>query len=323
MNDTKLNSVLSEEQLLSTLKQTPNAYYQYLSMDDIWRKQFTDFCTGKRTLPLLYDVFFKKIFHPDVHPERLSRFISSVIGRNVRVIKILPAEDTFIAGERMVIMDIIVELEDGSITNVEIQKCPYLFPGQRISCYLSDLILRQYSRVKGERGKNFQYGNLKNVYTIVIYEKSDKLFHEFGETYLHHGRMTYDTGLRLDLLQHNYIIALDVFRKFAYYEDRSELSGWLSLLVTEDASEADALIPRYPWLRDIYEEIASYRSKPDEVITMYSEMLADLDRNTMRYMIDVQQEQIDAQQEQIAQKNQALDEAQSEIIRLRKILDEK
>ena len=148
---------------------------------------------------------------------------------------------------------------------------------------------------------------------------------------------TYDTRLELDLLQHNYIIALDVFRKFAYYEDRSELSGWLSLLVTEDASEADALIPRYPWLRDIYEEIASYRNKPDEVITMYSEMLADLDRNTMRYMIDVQQEQIDAQQEridaqqeridaqqeQIAQKNHALDEAQSEIIRLRKLLDEK
>ena len=49
-------------------------------------------------------------------------------------------------------MDIVAELENGSIANVEIQKISYLFPAQRMSCYSADLLLRQYSRVKGKRG---------------------------------------------------------------------------------------------------------------------------------------------------------------------------
>ncbi len=41
-------------------------------------------------------------------------------------------------------MDIVVELEDGSIANVEAQKIGYAFPGQRSACYSADLLLRQY-----------------------------------------------------------------------------------------------------------------------------------------------------------------------------------
>ena len=51
----------------------------------------------------------------------------------------------------LLLLDIIVQLEDGSIANVEIQKIPYTFPGERMSCYSADLLLRQYTRVK--RGK--------------------------------------------------------------------------------------------------------------------------------------------------------------------------
>ena len=44
------------------------------------------------------------------------------------------------------------KMDDGSIANVEIQKIPYAFPGERMSCYSSDLLLRQYSRVKEKKG---------------------------------------------------------------------------------------------------------------------------------------------------------------------------
>ena len=73
-------------------------------------------------------------------------------------------------------MDIIVELEDGSLANVEIQKLPYLFPGERSACYSSDLILRQYASVKSQKKKNFNYGDLKTVYTIVILAQSQILW---------------------------------------------------------------------------------------------------------------------------------------------------
>ncbi len=49
----------------------------------------------------------------------------------------------------LLITDIVVELEDGSIANVEMQKIGYLFPGQRCACYSADLLLRQYKWVWG------------------------------------------------------------------------------------------------------------------------------------------------------------------------------
>ena len=64
-------------------------------------------------------------------------------------------------------MDILVQLEDGSLANVEVQKIPYMFPAERMSCYSSDLVLRQYSRVKGEKGKAFTYKDMRPVYTIM------------------------------------------------------------------------------------------------------------------------------------------------------------
>lgn len=48
-------------------------------------------------------------------------------------------------------MDIVVELGDGSIANVEMQRIGYLFPGQRSACYSADLLLRQYKRLRGSR----------------------------------------------------------------------------------------------------------------------------------------------------------------------------
>ena len=87
----------------------------------------------------------------------------------------------------LLLLDIIVQLEDGSIANVEIQKIPYTFPGERMSCYSADLLLRQYTRVKGEKGSTFTYQDLKTVYTIVMFENSPKECKdpELSDIYLH------------------------------------------------------------------------------------------------------------------------------------------
>lgn len=74
---------------------------------------------GEKTLPITYDPFFKCIFHSDVHPERLSRFLSSILGEKVKVVRILPQEDTLLDGTALLIMDILVELENGALCNVD------------------------------------------------------------------------------------------------------------------------------------------------------------------------------------------------------------
>ena len=51
-------------------------------------------------------------------------------------------------------MDMVVRLDDGSITNIEIQKVTYDFPAVRITCYSADLVLRQFRMLRGMTKKN-------------------------------------------------------------------------------------------------------------------------------------------------------------------------
>ena len=69
--------------------------------------------------------------------------------------------------------------------------------------------------------------------------------------------------------------------------------AWLSLLVTENLEEAERLVQDYPWLQEIYEEIAMLRHRPEEVLGMFSEALRILDQNTVKYMIEELQKQLE------------------------------
>ena len=89
-------------------------------------------------------------------------------------------------------------------------------------------------------------------------------------------------------MQEYWLIALDVFREFPYPKSRSEQIAWLSLLATEDMAEAEKLMEEYPWLKEIYQEMAAYMSEPKEVLNMFSEALKIMDRNTVQYMIEEQ-----------------------------------
>lgn len=191
----------SEEEVIQLLRQNPMQFTMYHRFSDDWKRRFMDYWMGKKTLPITYDPFFKRLFNPDIYPGRLSRFLSCLLGQEVQVLRVLPNEDTILDGESLLIMDILVQLGDDSLVNVEIQKIPYLFPGQRMCCYSADLLLRQYSRVKGERGAAFTYDDIKKVYVIVIFEKSTRIFHEKGLGFIHRGENTFDTGLKMELLQ--------------------------------------------------------------------------------------------------------------------------
>ena len=278
----------TKDECLMELKKNPSVYRTYLNWPDKWKSRFLEFMEGKKSLPLTYDPFFKKLFNPDVYPERLSRLISSIIGTNVTVKCILSNEDSILPSTSLLLLDIIVQLEDGSIANVEIQKIPYTFPGERMSCYSADLLLRQYTRVKGEKGSTFTYQDLKTVYTIVMFENSPNECKtaDLADIYLHHGKTAFDTGINLRLLQEYYVVALDVFRKSKYSKDINELNAWLSLLTATTMDDLAALISDYPWMETICTDMSEYLYHPEEVVTMFSEALRKLDENTVNYMID-------------------------------------
>ena len=302
------NPPQTKEEALELLKRSPLLYSCYRGLGTEWKEAFLDFCRGKRSLPLTYDPFFKYLFHPDIHADRLSRFISSILGMKVRVVSILPNEDSLMGGETYLIMDLLAQLEDGSLVNIEIQKQGYAFPAERISCYSADLLLRQYARLRGT-GKHFTYRDIKKVYVIVLFEESPAVFHKYPGKYLHYGKTIFDTGLELELLQEFCLIALDVFREIPYTEGKkSEQKAWLSLLTTENLEDAEQLIREYPWLEEIYQEIAVLRRKPEEVLGMWSEALRMLDENSLKYYVDELREQVKVAEEKAEEERKKAEE---------------
>ena len=199
-------------------------------------------------------------------------------------------------------MDIVVELMDGSLANVEIQRIGYLFPGERCACYSADLLLRQYKSVKSRKKRNFTYRDVKNVYTIVFIEKSTKEFQEF------------DTGLSVNLLQEYVLVPLDIFRKTTHNKIiENKLDAWLTFLSNDTSEKVKELVEKYPEFRDMYQEIYDICENVEEVVRMFSKELQELDRNTVKFMIEEQEREIKAQKEQLRQSEEELQKNQEQL----------
>lgn len=317
------NNSLTKESLEQTIKSSEKLTKIYKSLEkemDVysnitWQDEFMDFCMGKKWLPLTYDPFFKFIFNPETHPERLSDFLSELLKIPVKVKRALPMEGGQIIAEgAWLIMDIVVELEDGSLANVEIQKVPYLFCGERGACYSSDLLLRQYNRVKKAKDKKFSYHDLKPVYTIVLLEKSDKNFWQFPKKYLHQSEQIFNTGLHLELLQKYVFIPLDIFQKNAYNID-TRLEAWLHCIASKEPEIIQLLLYKYPDFAEIYKEIEVFRTDVEEVLNMFSEALAIMDRNAVSYMIEELQKELEERDNALLEKDNALAEKDTIILK--------
>lgn len=182
-------SFLEPNQVTETLSKH-GLYENYLSMTLTEQKLFMDFCTGNSLKLLTYDSIFKHIFNPAHHKERLEHFLSSVLGFDVEVLEVLPTESERLAeAGSLLVLDIIVKLNDGSIINVEMQKRPYMFSGERESCYLSDMIMRQYNHKKNKfkelyPHKFFNYSEMRPVYAVIFIEKSYYDFLKYDHIYL-------------------------------------------------------------------------------------------------------------------------------------------
>ena len=178
--------IREREDIKQEIRENSKLLEKYREWDEEQQEEFLDYCTGVKGVKVLYDAFFKEIMNPENTPERLNELLSLLLGQSVTIKRVLPGDSTRLADEQsLLIMDILVELADTSLANVEVQKIGYSFPGQRSACYSSDLLLRQYKRVKGEKKKAFSYKDIKSVYTIVFFETSIKEFHEYPQNYIH------------------------------------------------------------------------------------------------------------------------------------------
>jgi sporulation protein YlmC with PRC-barrel domain len=191
------------------------------------QQQLLDVDERKRVPDLLNDTVFKKIFDPDTNGEVLSQFISSVLGKKVRVLHSLKTEgNPHSIYSKKIILDLVVQFEDGSLGNVEIQRQGIHFPPQRSVCYSADLITRQYAAVQGQKKSEIDYESIKPVYNIIILEHSTEEFLSSNEC-IHHFSQKSNTGVQLELLQYYDYVCLDTFKEKRPHI-AAELERWLA-----------------------------------------------------------------------------------------------
>ena len=115
-------------------------------------------------------------------------------------------------------------------------------------------------------------------------------------------------------------IPLDIFRKITENGCiKNEVEAWLTFLSTDEPSRITSLIAEYPKFKPMYEDIYRLCRNTEEVMRMFSEELAILDKNTVEYMIDEMQEELDRKNEVIAEKDDEIKKLQEELERLKNL----
>ncbi|MDO5349935.1 MAG: PD-(D/E)XK nuclease family transposase, partial [Lachnospiraceae bacterium] len=307
--------IRTSQELRQIISKQPALHDLFMKWNVDYQEDFIDCCTGKKGMKVLYDGIFKEIFNPENTPERLSELLSLLMGRKALIQAVLPNDSVRLGAESSLLYtDIIVQLEDGCLCNVEIQKIGYAFPGERCACYSADHLLRQYKRARSKHKSDFHYRDIKKVYTLVFFEKSPVDFHDFPNHYLHKFRQQSDTGLSMELLQEYFFIPLDIYRKTM--ENKSIdtiLEAWLAFLSFTDPVRIEELITRYPQFKAMYQDIYELCLNTERVMNMFSKELEIMDHNTVMYMIDELQEQIDGKKLELKQVHQQLDQATQQL----------
>lgn len=288
-----------------------------------YKEELLSFLLGQECIRITYDPFFKTIFDPYKHRDRVEALISAILGKKVKIKEILQHEGKRLSGSSsLVILDIVVQLEDGSYLDVEMQKIGYAFPGERTCCYSSDLILRQYDRLYGEYGKQFSYHHMMPVQVIVLMENSAKVFRDAAPHYMHRKHTYYDSGAKVAELSEILYISLDTFQKVIQNNIDTPLHAWLTLLSTTDFDAIIKLIDKYPDFHSIYEEIMAFRKRPEELMMLFSEALQIMDHNTELYMIDQMRQEADQMRQENDQMRQENDQIKQKVVQLQKEIEQ-
>ena len=165
-----------------------------------------------------------------------------------------------------------------------------------------------------KKKEKFTYKDVKNVYTIVLIDKSSGDFHDFQEVYKHNFQQQSDTGLKMNLLQKYVFIPLDLFRSNVQNKGiKNKMDAWLAFLSMDDPDMIIQLITEYPEFKVMYQQAYEICRNVEVLMGIFSEELRIMDRNTVKYMVDQMQEEIDCQKQEIDSQRQKLEQKDNQL----------
>ncbi len=159
-----------------------------------------------------------------------------------------------------------------------------------------------------------KYNDIKDVYAIVLFEKSSKAFHEYPDIFIHRFEQQSNSGMKLPLLQKFIFVPLDIYQQKQHNKINNEfienrLDAWLSFFSNDDPEVVIAICEKYPDFKQMYHQIYNICRNLEDVMMMFSEELKQLDNNTTRLMMDEMYDQIALKDKALEQKSSALKQA--------------
>lgn len=115
-------------------------------------------------------------------------------------------------------------------------------------------------------------------------------------------------------MQRFVFVLLDIHKKRHQNKDiENKLDAWLVFLESDEPEDIIQLITKYPEFKVMYEQVYEICRNIEKVMGMFSEELRELDRNTVKYMIDEMQKDIDEMQKMMDEKDKKLSEKDSNL----------
>ena len=128
-------------------------------------------------------------------------------------------------------------------------------------------------------------------------------------------------ALSLQILLHPFI-SLDTFRSVVQNID-TEQKAWLSFLTADEPDKIVRLVNAYPEFLPCYRDIISFRRRPKDLITTFSDALREMDRNTEIYMFEQLAKEVQEKDHALAEKDNAITEKDNVIAEKDNALAEK
>lgn len=100
------------------------------------------------------------------------------------------------------------------------------------------------------------------------------------------------------------------------------LEAWLTFLSSDNPERIIELITKFPEFKPMYETLYQMCRNVEDVMGFFSEELRILDRNTVKYMIEDQENQLKEQEKMLKEKDAQLEEKDIQIQMLMKQLEE-
>lgn len=118
------------------------------------------------------------------------------------------------------------------------------------------------------------------------------------------------------------MIPLDIFLK-SQQNISSKLEAWLTLIASDDMKRIREVLQAYPEFGEIYYQVFQFRRNIEELMDLYSEALKILDSNTVKYMVEQQQEEMERKEKELRSKDQELQSKDQELAAVKKTMEQK